>query len=437
MLENRMQKYMIVIVITYTAILFWYNNTSSVRTIQSVLNTNASKTVPNLTYFQRRVVGLKLTTQHSGDSDQTRPQHPTTVSNRTITRYKNKQNNTLVSSEASIDQKDDDSSVWNQRRPEYCNPTGIIRKNGFHVDRESISCKPTRASNTACKLAEKLYFQGQEQDTCGENRKIVNICERNDAIGSFECDFRDCRIHKKPKVIVWRTDDNDGKVKRHKLFESEKSLRHSLVDISASTVKEGYGFQGYGFLILQCVEEEVVTISEYDDDGGDDNEENSFIGQLLILPPTNDGPKPESNKKININIVLLDSTSRSHFYRSLPKTLQLIEKINSDPTNAAEILDFELFQAVNGHTNQNLYALFTGKRFSENATTAEKNIVRFDKFFKVFVDNGYITYYHDDMCYDQVWGIRMNLGNPGRWGKFKRLVKENYIRNTGKFEHCS
>jgi len=239
-----MQKYMIVIVITYTAILFWYNNTSSVRTIQSVLNTNASKTVPNLTYFQRRVVGLKLTTQHSGDSDQTRPQHPTTVSNRTITRYKNKQNNTLVSSEASIDQKDDDSSVWNQRRPEYCNPTGIIRKNGFHVDRESISCKPTRASNTACKLAEKLYFQGQEQDTCGENRKIVNICERNDAIGSFECDFRDCRIHKKPKVIVWRTDDNDGKVKRHKLFESEKSLRHSLVDISASTVKEGYGFRG-------------------------------------------------------------------------------------------------------------------------------------------------------------------------------------------------
>jgi len=198
----------------------------------------------------------------------------------------------------------------------------------------------------------------------------------------------------------------------------------NILNISINTVKEGYGF-----LILQCVEKNVTSISDYKND-----DQKNFLGQLLILLP-NIRQKLESNtKKININIVLLDSTSRSHFYRSLPKTLQMIERINSDPTNAADILDFELFQAINGHTNTNIRALFTGKLYPKNATNDERELLGFDHFFGKFVANGYKTYYQDDMCYDNVWGLRLNLGTPGTWKKFKRSLRDNHIHSTGKFD---
>jgi len=98
---------------------------------------------------------------------------------------------------------------WNHKRqPKYCNPIGVLRKNGFYTDRESISCKPVKASDAGCRLAEKLYSK-RTLKTCGNASKIVNICIRNDAYtaGSFECDFGGCRRHKKSKVIIWRTDE--------------------------------------------------------------------------------------------------------------------------------------------------------------------------------------------------------------------------------------
>ena len=320
------------------------------------------------------------------------------------------------------------------RRPEYCNPTSILRKHGFPVDRESISCTPVTASNAGCRLAEKLYAK-QPLKTCDNNiTKIVEICKRDDEVGTFKCDLEGCRSYEKPKVVVWRTDDRDGKVKRHKLFDSEKALQYSLDKISTRTMK-----QGYGFLILQCVESNITNLSDFktNHSRSDDNQRD-FFGELVIITRTNYGPHPEykrkrKNNKININIVLLDSLSRSHFYRSLPKTIKMFEQINSDRKTSAEILDFELFQAVHGHTEQNLHALFTGNVFFENATKKERESIGYGDLFKKFVANGYSTYYQDDMCYDQIWGLRLDLGTPRNWGRFKEALKHNHIHSTGEF----
>ena len=66
-------------------------------------------------------------------------------------------------------------------------------------------------------------------------------------------------------------------------------------------------------------------------------------------------------RKLNINIVWLDSISRRHFYRSLPRTVETMDQINRDAQTKAEILDFELMQSVHGHTHENLIALTQGK----------------------------------------------------------------------------
>ena len=108
--------------------------------------------------------------------------------------------------------------------------------------------------------------------------------------------------------------------------------------------------EGYGFLILQCID---------DNDGVEGKQPRvPEVAQLLILPPLfsekrNRGAGEEQKQQqrqqqqqqnqqedpINLNIILLDSASRSHFYRSLPQTIKTFEKINreSETTNAAEV----------------------------------------------------------------------------------------------------
>lgn len=80
-----------------------------------------------------------------------------------------------------------------------------------------------------------------------------------------------------------------------------------------------------------------------------------------------------------------------------------------------------------------LHGLFTGKLFPPNATLKEKTVSEFGKFFGKFEESGYHTLYHDDMCYDGMWGIRLNLGFPKNWIDFKKRLKENSIHNTGRY----
>ena len=401
-----------IITLCYIAFFVWYKDNANV--LQAVSQEKAQRIIVHQNH--QREYGNGTLQTHSVE----RPLPASLSNNRTHASY-----NTIEGSKTPSKLKRSNRTlVRNRRRPEYCNPTGIIRKNDFHVDRDKVSCKPVIATEEGCKLAERYHFHG-ELKTCDKDNGIDDICKHTTSEGTFKCDFRGCKKHEKPKVVVWRADDNDtGKLKRYKLFDSERFLERSLGDMSAETVKKGYGF-----LILQCVNKNITSTSDYVD--SDDHE--SFIGQLLLLPPMKHNPNPESSKgtnKINVNIVLLDSLSRSHFYRSLPKTLEMFEQINLDRKTDSEILDFELFQAVNGHTKTNLRALFTGKVFPVDS------MIGIGEFFRQFVANGYRTYYQDDMCYKDIWGLRLNVGKPSRFEKFKELLKENHIHSTGKKLSC-
>lgn len=88
---------------------------------------------------------------------------------------------------------------------------------------------------------------------------------------------------------------------------------------------------GYNFCFVQCVWNNTSLV----------------IRTVLSFPPvlgvTNShGPKPVN---LDINVVVLNSVSRAHFYRSLPETVATIRNIVYDNSITASALDFEFLQS--------------------------------------------------------------------------------------------
>ena len=85
------------------------------------------------------------------------------------------------------------------------------------------------------------------------------------------------------------------------------------------------------------------------------------IFQTLTFPPilkkVGDG---HHRSGININIVMLDSISRPHFYRVMPRAVETLRKIVQDPNIKATALDFEVVQSIGQQTFENLRPFFSG-----------------------------------------------------------------------------
>jgi hypothetical protein len=85
-----------------------------------------------------------------------------------------------------------------------------------------------------------------------------------------------------------------------------------------------------------------------------------FIRVIIFPPKVLVNRTVESTKKINVNIIVLDSISRSHFYRVMRKSATALREIAKDETIPATALDFELFQSISMHTFDNIRPLFSG-----------------------------------------------------------------------------
>ena len=252
-------------------------------------------------------------------------------------------------------------TIIRDRVIEYCNPTSIVRKNILHrqtssntTTKDKVACVPITTTEEGCKLAAKLYSPDKTLKQCESSDPIVEICHQVESgqlkqqhRHQFKCSFSDCtRKYSKQKVAVRMVNDQNGNLKSHRrIFNNAKNLEKALPRIATKTLSEGYGF-----LILQCIDDhEDVSI---------DKIKAPEIAQLLILPPLfskirnkeKRGQQQQQQQQrkqeiINLNIILMDSASRSHFYRSLPKTIKTFEEINQDSkvSSAAEVFYLFLF----------------------------------------------------------------------------------------------
>lgn len=133
------------------------------------------------------------------------------------------------------------------------------------------------------------------------------------------------------------------------------------------------------------------------------------VKQALIFPPILKRAAEKttrSAKKINVNIVLEDSVSRSHFYRSMPRTAQSLRDIYRASSFQATVLDFELVQSYAAYTLLNAQFMMAGKSLQGTSSNGKnpKRVNGINVLTEIFKQFGYQTLMHEDLCWFDEWG---------------------------------
>ncbi|XP_072016637.1 uncharacterized protein [Amphiura filiformis] len=151
----------------------------------------------------------------------------------------------------------------------------------------------------------------------------------------------------------------------------------------------------YGFCFLNC------TLQN-----------NTLGSQLLLIPQyfTQNTCTDETGcDAININVIWLDSTSHSHFFRSLPKSVNALR--NAKENKLAHVFNYNLMQAMAGRTFANTMMFTLGNH------RAREGI---GKLFKLFQNGGYHVTWIDDLCWTERMDAKRFVGMP----RFVGIKKE-------------
>ena len=118
--------------------------------------------------------------------------------------------------------------------------------------------------------------------------------------------------------------------------------------------------------------------------------------------------KNEEDIPPNIFILGIDTVSRSHAYRSLPKTIGLLKALNFQ--------DFTSFHSVAANTLSNLIALLAGfgkEEFHKSCVKDWKsNFDSCNLIWKDFAARNYVTSYIEDGYQSFNWGGKSGFINP-------------------------
>ena len=295
-----------------------------------------------------------------------------------------------------------------------CPVQEIARKHPIPKDEdEEIACKPHVAPLKACQYTEKAYKIDEKLQTCKDNNNEI-YCAINSENQSGEIKFVCNNKHKCDLYIIYGLDwCNGGEKMLHKA--QNVSYLENLMEKYAQKMIN----QNIYFLFIKCIREPNYPSRT----------------QLIILPARPKKQKQTKGNKLNINIILLDSLSRAHFHRSLPVVIEMFNDINKGIVSDAEIIDYELFQSVHGHSAENFHALFTGKLLPKYLTDRQKEgaNVGIKELYGILKDQGYETMYQDDLCWMYWWGVRMELGMVSNWNELKREIPKANIDYTGIF----
>lgn len=306
-----------------------------------------------------------------------------------------------------------------RREVEFFKCPHLEIKKAFEVPLYNLACKPHIPSQSGCKFAANEYVYNTTTNTCKKQRSIENICNKTVG-GVYTCSFDVCGKHFHGNVLIHVFDERTGNVKVTD-YEgtSVKQLENKVQIAVDETVRKGHNY-----LFLSC--------------GGNKNQT-----QLLSFLPTEhlSSRQPpsvtrEKQKKININLFNYDSVSRAHFYRSLQKSIKAMNQINSNQHKYhAEILDFELFQSIHGHSQENSYAMMTGNVFPKTISPKDRELTptRIQEFYKFLKEMNYDTFYQDDMCMYSGYGLKRDFGALEKdFVEYKAMLDdESYIDDYG------
>lgn len=135
---------------------------------------------------------------------------------------------------------------------------------------------------------------------------------------------------------------------------------------------------------------------------------------------SSDGDETKKKKtptKLNVIALFMDALSRKHFQRKFPKTIKVMERIQSEyeaggksNMDTTGIFQFFRYHAVDFSTDDNTRAMWTGRgKFGlskEQIETVFKNTTVLPPLWHTFKDRGYVTARLDNFCED--WTAKYN-----------------------------
>ena len=308
-------------------------------------------------------------------------------------------------------------------------PYPVIHEKTKTSTYEKITCKPNQLSQSACDYVTKEFPYDFEKHKCGTG-EVVKICKFEERKLKFKCDYKACGKDFEDEIFVHIFKDDTGWYEMEKPgYKESTSLEKAVLEFA----KQSRWSQD--MLFLSCNNVSKKTQLLHFDSG--------YFKKTEVPTPKEETPEEEpkdeegktpQNKKLNINIVWLDSLSRRHFFRSLPKTVETMNKINRDKDSKAEILDYELMQSVHGHTHESLIAFSEGKILPKSMSQKERDNVpvQLQILFKFMHNSGYRVLHQEDMCHKGGWGLNSEFDGSTDWQKLmKNLEKESYIDDLG------
>ncbi|XP_031550213.1 uncharacterized protein LOC116287668 [Actinia tenebrosa] len=275
------------------------------------------------------------------------------------------------------------------------------------------ACKPYTPDKSACETINKHFRSPRdpiETQTC-PTKQYQDICWfKNDT--KLECSSKVCGGE---TVSLGRRDLKEGHITTWNPitpFNTDK-----VWSFVQATLKEGDTF-----CFMKC----------------------GSILQVLVFPPQLFLKKKDTKdkRKININVVVLDSVSRAHFYRMMNKSINAFKDLVYSEDIPATALDFEFFQSVGTNTFENIRTFFSGFFVGKDADgkkQVEQPNVGMDVMYGHFQKQGYQTIFQDDLCWYDSWGTLLNdikisgTSSPTaeRWAQYKEKAGKNNIDHFG------
>ena len=307
-----------------------------------------------------------------------------------------------------------------------------IGKNFSHED-EEVKCRLIQPTEEDCSAAQRSYGDMPKDRTCheGKGTKFADICvfanhsfrTSSQLSLKLQCDPSVCKNNPVYIGAVHSTVGVLPDMDQWAIAKGKKELVSMLNVVIKDMIKEGFDY-----VFLGCkVDKKTVK-------------------QVLVLPPLmkfvdtrKDYRKPAI--KTNINILVLDSVSREHFFRRLPSTSEKLKNINEDNDINASVLDFELFQSIAPRTFPNIRALFSGE--VDKDTDDTDHTYDIGNLFSAYIEHGYQTMLQEDSCWFDSWGaiITDNIHDLtpltatdhfiDRWASLNKRLRKMQVNSFG------
>lgn len=315
-------------------------------------------------------------------------------------------------------------------------PKNFMSENIEHHHYRDVRCKPIQLDEKDCKSANRKYKIPSSDN---------NHCPKQ---------YTSQVVHK--LCIFKKIMQNDGGSgiggggTKHQVTCNLNKCRGSVVQVATFQPAVGFmaSFEQTELAYKNTELETIITQMYYNT-----NEtfcmiacyfQNGFIRQLLVFPtrakkkldPTHRHDPPLQNhdpahqdfeasatptnkrNQININIVVLDSVSRQHFYRQLPQSVSKLRNIRRNNINKSTsrksnsddslqesdtlVLDYKLFQSLAPRTFPNMRAMFSGE--IDVDSDDEENSYGLQVLYGHFRKLGYQTLLQEDSCWYDSWG---------------------------------